>query len=121
MSDASLVDIDRRDNGDRTAAFHAVCALESVIEIFSGLKRRTHGGEKGAVNYIETSVARQTTISSNSGKPKCSAILRAMFSDVRNPFAHGPGQDAMPALSVEQTNWAIDTAMAWTQSLIKRL
>ncbi|HTG39015.1 hypothetical protein [Sphingomonas sp.] len=30
--------IDRRDNGDRMAAFHAVCALESCIKIISDLK-----------------------------------------------------------------------------------
>jgi len=46
-------------------------------------------------------------------------MLTKMFSDVRNPFAHGPGQSPMPTLSPEQTNWTIETAMAWIKSLVR--
>ncbi|WNO53867.1 Ca2+-dependent phosphoinositide-specific phospholipase C [Stakelama saccharophila] len=47
-------------------------------------------------------------------------MLAKMFSDVRNPFAHGPGQSPMPTLSPEQTNWTIETAMTWIKSLVRR-
>lgn len=46
-------------------------------------------------------------------------MLTKMFSDVRNPFAHGPGQSPMPTLSPEQTNWTIETAMARIKSLVR--
>jgi hypothetical protein len=49
--------IDRRDNGDRTAAFHAVSAIESCIKIISDLKGWTRGTEKGAANYIDNLIS----------------------------------------------------------------
>ena len=109
--------IDRRDNRDRTAAFHAVCALESCIKIISDLKGWTLGSEKGAANYIDN------LVSKSNGRfiePWEAVMLKAMFSDVRNPFAHGPGQAAMPNLSSDQTNWAIETSMTWCKSLLRR-
>lgn len=110
--------IDRRDKGDRTAAFHAVCALESCIKIISDVKGWTTGTEKGASNYIDNlnSKANGRFI-----EPWEAKTLREMFTDVRNPFAHGPGQAPMPKLSPEQTDWAIDTAMTWCKSLMRRL
>lgn len=110
--------IDRRDNGDRTAAFHAVCALESCIKIISGLKGWNRGSENGAANYIDN------LVSKTNGRfiePWEAQMLKAMFSDVRNPFAHGPGQSAMPNLSLEQANWAIENSMLWCKSLLCRL
>jgi AbiJ N-terminal domain 4 len=110
--------IDRRDNRDRTAAFHAVCALESTIKIISDMKGWTRGNEKGAANYIDNlvSAANGRFVEVWEGD-----ALKAMFSDVRNPFAHGPGQAPMPTLTPQQTDWAIDTAMAWTKSLVRRM
>jgi hypothetical protein len=110
--------IDRRDSGDRTAAFHAVCALESAIKIISDTKGWTRGTEKGAANYIDNlvSAANGRFIEVWEGD-----ALKGMFSDVRNPFAHGPGQAPMPTLTPQQTNWAIDTAMAWIKSLVRRI
>ena len=110
--------IDRRDRSDRTAAFHAVCALESTIKIISTQKNWTTGNEKGAANYIDN------LVSKNNGRfiePWEGDMLKTMFSDVRNPFAHGPGQEPMPKLSDEQTDWAIDTAMSWIKSLVRRM
>lgn len=110
--------IDRRDRSDRTAAFHAVCALESCIKIIADVKGWTTGKEKGASNYIDhlNSKAKGGFIASWEAK-----TLREMFTDVRNPFAHGPGQAPMPKLSPEETDWAIDTAMTWCKSLMRRL
>jgi hypothetical protein len=110
--------IDRRDNGDRTAAFHAVMALESCIKIISNLKGWTTGRERGAANYVNNLVSQDNGrfIEVWEGD-----LLTKMFSDVRNPFAHGPGQEPMALLSKEQTAWAIDTAMVWIKSLIRRM
>lgn len=110
--------IDRRDNGDRTAAFHAVCALESAIKIISGAKGWTTGKEGGARNFLDNLGSKRAGNFLEEWEKK---TLGEMFSDVRNPFAHGPGQAAMPSLSPQQTNWAIDTAMSWTKSLIQRM
>ncbi|KPH81696.1 AbiJ-NTD4 domain-containing protein [Bosea vaviloviae] len=110
--------IDRRDKGDRTAAFHAVSAVESCIKIISDVKGWTKGTEKGAANYVDNlmSKANGRFIDVWEGE-----LLTKMFSDVRNPFAHGPGQAEMPTLTPQQTNWAIETAMIWCKSLIRRM
>lgn len=110
--------IDRRDRNDRTAAFHAVCALESCIKIISDIKGWTTGNEKGASNYIDNLVSKKK---GRFVEPWESEMLKDMFSDVRNPFAHGPGQAPMPKLTDEQTQWAIDTSMTWCRSLLSRL
>lgn len=110
--------IDRRDSGDRTAAFHAVCALESCIKIISDTKGWTTGQEKGAANYIDHLVSKKN---GRMIEPWEAGMLKTMFSDVRNPFAHGPGQAPMPKLSPEQTEWAIDTSMTWCKSLLQRV
>ena len=34
---------------------------------------------------------------------------------------HGPGDEPMPELSPQQTDWAIEFCMSWTKSLIKQL
>lgn len=110
--------IDRRDRGDRTSAFHAVCALESCIKIICEIKSWTTGNERGAANYIDH------LISKGSGgfiEPWEGKALKEMFTDVRNPFAHGPGQAPMPTLTPEQTQWSIDTAMTWSKALLTRL
>jgi hypothetical protein len=110
--------IDRRDNGDRMAAFHAVCALESCIKIVSDMKGWTKGTEKGASNYVDNLVSQKNGRFLEVWEGE---LLTRMFGDVRNPFAHGPGQSAMPALTANQTNWTIETAMTWIKSIIRRL
>ncbi|MCK7576619.1 MAG: hypothetical protein MZV65_12430 [Chromatiales bacterium] len=45
--------IDRRDANDKDPAFYAARALESAIKIISDAKGWTHGGEKGAHNFID--------------------------------------------------------------------
>lgn len=109
--------IDRRDRGDRTSAFHAVCALESCIKILSDSNGWTSGNEKGASHYIDNLVSQKN---GRFIEPWEGEMLKAMFSGVRNPFAHGPGSSPMPSLSAEQINWSIETAMSWCKSLIQR-
>lgn len=110
--------IDRRDRGDRTAPFHAVCALESTIKIISDTKGWTRGDEKGAASFIDNLVSQKNGRLIEVWE---SEALKTMFSDVRNPFAHGPGQSTLPSLSVQQTDWTIDTAMSWIKSLVRRI
>lgn len=110
--------IDRRDNGDRTAAFHAVSAVESCIKIISDTKGWTHGKEKGAASYVDNLASRQNGNFIDQWEAE---TLKRMFSDVRNPFAHGPGLAPMPTLTSAQTDWTIDTAMSWIKSLRRRM
>lgn len=110
--------IDGRDTGDRMAAFHAACALESCIKIISNTKNWTTGEERGAASFIHN-----LTNKSNGrflDVWECELLIK-LFSDVRNPFAHGSGQSSAPNFSAAQTNWAIDTSMSWIKSLIMRM
>ena len=109
--------IDRRDGAGRDPAFYAARALESTIKIISDQKGWTHGGEKGAHSYID-----------NLGKKTSGFIdrwevdlLKSFFTDVRNPFGHGPGNAKMPSLRPQQTDLAIELCISWIKSLIKRL
>lgn len=110
--------LDRRDANDRDPAFYAARALESAIKIISDQKGWTHGGEKGAHNYIEN-------LSSKSNgefiKDWERDALKSFFTAIRNPFGHGPGSAEMPQLTLEQTNWAIETCMTWIKSLVQRM
>jgi hypothetical protein len=110
--------LDRRDANDRDPAFYAARALESAIKIISDRKSWTHGGEKGAHNYIEN------LSSKNSGgfiKDWERDALKSFFTSIRNPFGHGPGSAEMPQLTLEQTNWAIETCMSWIKGLVQRM
>lgn len=110
--------LDRRDANDRDPAFYAARALESAIKIISDQKGWTHRSEKGAHNYID-----------NLGSAKSGSFitswerdnLKAFFTEIRNPFGHGPGSDEMPNLTLEQTNWAIENCMSWIKSLVGRM
>lgn len=109
--------LDRRDSGGRDPAFYAARALESAIKIISDEKGWTHGGEKGAHNYIDNLFAKKNGFLDRWEHD----ALKAVFTELRNPFGHGPGSAEMPALSAQQTDWAIETCMSWTKSLIKRM
>ncbi|MCW1431344.1 AbiJ-NTD4 domain-containing protein [Novosphingobium sp. JCM 18896] len=109
---------DRRDADDRTAPFHAVSALESVIKIISGHLKANTGNEKGASHYIDN------LISERSGRFIAAwegDMLKGMFRNIRNPFGHGPGEHELPRLSPQQADWAIDSALVWSKSLIERI
>lgn len=109
--------IDCRDNGRRDAAFYACKALESTIKIISAEKKLTTGQEKGAANYIDN------LVSSKNGRIIDvweADILKTLFSKVRNPHGHGPGEEQMPDLPLYQETMIIENAMSWIKSLIKR-
>lgn len=109
--------LDRRDGGHKDPAFFAARALESTIKIISDQKGWTKGRESGAHNYID-----------NLGGAKPAFIeewethaLKAFFTKIRNPLGHGAGSSQMPELTIQQTNWAIETCMSWVKSLIQRI
>lgn len=110
--------LDRRDTGQRDPAFYAARALESAIKIISDEKGWTHGKEMGAHNYLD-----------NLGSAKNGKFiegwekqaLKDFFTNVRNPFAHAPGGAEMPELTPHQTDWAIETCMAWIKTLVQRI
>ncbi len=109
--------LDLRDSGGRDPAFYAARALESTIKIISDSKGWSHGGEKGAHNYIDNLSSKKNAFI----EPWEAEALKSFFTNVRNPIGHGPGQAPMPTLSNEQTNWAIENCMTWTKSLVHRL
>ena len=110
--------LDRRDGGQRDSAFYAMRALEGTIKIVSDNKGWTHGGERGAHNYIDNlGSAKNGAYISNWEKQG----LKHLFSEVRNPVAHAPGSTEVPELTPAQTDWVIETCMAWVKSLIQRM
>ncbi|WP_230383234.1 hypothetical protein, partial [Paracoccus shanxieyensis] len=79
--------------------------------------RWTHGGEKGAHNYIDNLSAKKNAYIT----PWESASLKEFFTHVRKPFGHGAGSSAMPSLSRPQIEWAIEFSMIWVKNLIRRM
>ncbi|WP_420211411.1 AbiJ-NTD4 domain-containing protein [Burkholderia aenigmatica] len=110
--------LDRRDSNDKDPAIFAAKALESAIKIVSGHKGWTRGIENGAAAYIDNLVSKN-----NEGFLAVweGDILKDYFRKVRNSLGHGPGPERMPELSPAQTDWAIETAMSWIRSLIRRM
>jgi hypothetical protein len=110
--------LDRRDANDRDPAFYAARALESAIKIISDQRGWTHGNEKGAHNYIDNLSSK---VNGAFIKEWERDALKTFFTTIRNPISHGPGSAEMPQLTLEQTNWAIETCMSWIKSLVQRL
>jgi streptomycin 6-kinase len=111
--------LDRRDNGAGYAAWFACKALESAIKITSDLKNWTTGNEKGAHNYIDNLVAERDGARFIDKFEM--EVLKSYFTHVRRQFGHGPGSDPMPNFTVAQTDWAIEFAMTWVRTLVRRL
>jgi hypothetical protein len=109
--------IDLRDNNGRDPAFYAARALESALKIISDEKRWTHGGEKGAHNYIDNLASKTANFIADWE----SRGLKGFFTEVRNPLGHGPGKKPIHSLNFHQTNWAIETCMTWIKSLVLRM
>lgn len=107
--------IDLRDTNGRDPAFYAAKALESTIKIISDEKQLSNGKERGAANYIDN-LKRVSVIEDWEADS-----LKAFFAKIRNPLGHGPGSGAMPSLNKHQTDWAIETAMIWAKSLVRRM
>ena len=110
--------LDRRDSSHKDPALFAAKALESAIKIISDQRNLTSGNEKGASHYIDNLVRK------NNGRYIDiweADILKDYFRKVRNTLGHGPGSDPMPELTIEQTDWAIESAMSWIRTLVRRL
>lgn len=110
--------LDRRDSNDKDPALFAAKALESAIKIISDQKGWTSGNESGASQYIDNLVSKKN---GRYIEPWESDILKDYFRKVRNSLGHGPGSEPMPSLSIPQTDWAIENAMSWIRTLIRRL
>lgn len=109
--------LDLRDANAGDPAFHAAQALESTIKIVSDEKGWTHGGEKGAHNYIDNLASKNALFLEDWE----SEALKDFFTKIRNPFGHGAGNEKKLVLSQQQTDWAIETCMVWIKSIIRRL
>jgi hypothetical protein len=110
--------LDRRDNGAGYAAFFAARALESAIKIISNETGRSTGNEKGAHNFIDNLVADRD--GSRFIDKFEMEVLKPYFTHVRNKLGHGPGSESMLSLTPAQTDWAIEFAMTWVRTLVRR-
>lgn len=110
--------LDRRDSNDKDPAIFAAKALESAIKIVSNTKGWTRGTENGAAQYVDNLVskANESYLTAWEGD-----MLKDYFRKVRNSVGHGPGSEPMPELSLPQTDWAIETAMSWVRTLVRRM
>jgi hypothetical protein len=110
--------LDRRDSNDKDPAIFAAKALESAIKIVSDTKGWTRGTENGAAQYVDN------LISKGNGSYLAvweGEMLKDFFRKVRNSVGHGPGSEPMPELILPQTDWAIEAAMSWVRTLIRRM
>ncbi|MFH2060062.1 MAG: hypothetical protein ABIJ59_14325 [Pseudomonadota bacterium] len=110
--------LDRRDSNGKDPALFAAKALESTIKILSDSKSWSSGREKGASNYIDNLVSKANGRFLEVWEGD---MLKDYFGKVRNPLGHGPGSEPMLVLSIPQTDWAIETAMSWVRTLIRRI
>ncbi|MBN2267756.1 MAG: hypothetical protein JW725_05475 [Candidatus Babeliaceae bacterium] len=110
--------LDRRDSNDKDPAIFAAKALESAIKIISDTKGWTRGNEKGAAQYIDNLISKTngSYLAAWEGE-----MLKDYFRKVRNTVGHGPGKEPMPELTLVQTDWAIETAMSWVRTLVRRM
>lgn len=109
--------IHRRDTKSRDAVFYALKALESTIKIISDDKGWTRGTERGAANYVDN------LVSSENGRfidVWEADMLKKTFSELRNPYGHGPGSSPQPNLTEQQEQWVIENSITWIKSLLNR-
>jgi hypothetical protein len=109
--------IDRRDAGKPDAAFHALRALESAVKILSDELGLTRGTERGAAEYIDNLVSAKNGRFVDLWEAE---HLKLLFRSLRNPLGHGAGSSAPMQLSHVQSTWAIEQAMSWIKSLVRR-
>jgi AbiJ N-terminal domain 4 len=106
--------VDTRDNGGRDPAWYAARALESAIKIISAAKGWSTGKERGAHNYVEN-ITKNGLIETWEADQ-----LKGFFTNIRNDFGHGPGENPMPELTPVQTDWVIEFTMSWIKTLVRR-
>jgi hypothetical protein len=110
--------LDRRDSNDKDPAIFAAKALESAVKIVSDSKGWTRGTETGAGQYVDNLVSKGNGCYLAAWE---GAMLKDYFRKVRNSVGHGPGSEPMPELTLAQTDWAIEAAMSWVRTLVRRL
>jgi hypothetical protein len=108
--------VERRDALDRDPGFYAFRSLESVVKIISDEKGWTTGSERGAASYVDNLGSKANAFIDSWERES----LVKLFG-VRNMLGHGPGKQPMPTLTLPQTNWVIDSTMAWVRSLVTRI
>ena len=109
--------LDQRDSNGKDPAIYAAKALESTIKIISAEKGWTRGTERGAAQYIDNLMKKDHGfLDVWEGE-----MLKDYFTKVRNAVGHGPGDQHMPTLTLPQTDWAIETAMSWIRTMVRRL
>jgi hypothetical protein len=110
--------LDRRDSNDKDPAIFAAKALESAIKIVSDTKNWTRGKENGAAQFVDNLVSK---VNGSYLTVWEGDMLKDYFRKVRNSVGHGPGSEPMPELTLPQTDWAIETAMSWVRTLVRRM
>lgn len=102
-------------------------ALKFVVHFIGDLHQPFHvadnhdrGGNEVIVtfNYINNLVANRN--GSRFIETFEMEVLKSYFTHVRNQFGHGAGTAPMPNFTVEQTDWAIEFAMIWVRTLVRR-
>ena len=81
----------------------------------------SRGAAKFSVEGLTLQDGYALTVDDGGGAWVQGDALKAFFTEIRNPFGHGPGSAEMPELLATQTNWAIDNCMSWIKSLVKRM
>lgn len=110
--------LDRRDSNDKDPAIFAAKALESAIKIVSDTKNWTRGTENGAAQFVDNLVSKANGSYLTVWEGE---MLKDYFRKVRNSVGHGPGSEPMPELTLPQTDWAIEMAMSWVRTLVRRM
>ncbi len=110
--------LDKRDRGERDAAFASLQALESTIKIVCADKGWVPPkAPNGASGYLDLLGSKAN---GNWLADWERDSMKSLFEKVRNPFGHGPGADPVPVLGKETTSMVIDSTMAWIKLLIRR-
>jgi len=110
--------LDRRDSNDKDPAIFAAKALESTIKIVSETKGWTRGTENGAAQYVDNLMSKTNGSYLDVWEGD---MIKDYFRKVRNSVGHGPGSEPMPELTLTQTDWAIEMAMSWVRTLVRRM
>ena len=85
--------------------------------------RRTHYTAFQRAPVVFSRVCPDAYVSQQNGRflaPWEGDMLMAYFVHVRNPHGRGAGSQPPPVLTSHQTEWAIETAMAWIKNLVHR-
>lgn len=107
----------QRDGGGPNAALFAAKALQSAIKITSDDRGFTTGKERGATAFVDN------LVSARNGRliaPWEGDMMKRLFSDVRNPEAHGAGGSPQPELDAHQVAWIIEFCMISIKGLVAR-